>query len=1111
MPSHDNSKAAAVRTFLFADMRGYARFVVEHGDATAVKVVEKFGLIVNSAVIKHHGTIIGKAGDEAIAVFGSARDAIRAGVQLQESYSDEAKGDPELPQVGIGLDTGEAVPLGDTFIGAALNLASRLCKLAGPQEILASEGVIHVVGKLEDVDFVERGFTQLKGFNDPVHIYQVKKRSKASASAVPRETDSTASRGLVAVTLPIGAFLGALPSTELVSRDSELKRLLVAADAVEAGTGRLVLISGEPGVGKTRLAQEAMLTVRNRRFLVTTGRCYEQQKSVPFYPFIDALSGAYASCPPPVRAAVASRWPYLFRLLPDSSPEALSPAPSTPEEEQRLFRAVTGFLQEVCKELPVAIFLDDLHLADGSSLELLQHLARNSRGTRLLIVGTFREMEFGRQHPLEAALRDLGREDLVERVSLHRLEPDGTSELIAETLGEATVPVGIVKMVHKLAEGNPFFTLHLVRYFVERGDVFRENGKWVHRPSSGIVVPDSVRSVIEHRLTRLGVNTQELLREASVLGQTFTFERIAALPGRKEDEVESALEEALKSGLVIETQHEGYSFDHALTQQALYADLPAHKRHRLHLAVAEAMERLPESERSMLNSELVWHFVEADEEVRAIPYAIAGGDRATLVFAFKEADRQYSSAMEIAGRAKDPKGESSALMRRAKLRLDTFRGKEAARDYERLLEMALKQDDRPQELSARLGLAGAYYVEALDETESDVISRSRAMAESAYDLARSLGDKQAMIRALLSTKWLEDFWPDYAERWHRNAREARALSREVGNPELILESELMTWRLGSRSESERLAGRLVQELRMKKDPLRLNRLYFGMMWAYLDWGEYERAVETCEAAIRLADEIEVPPVQYPTLMALALVKLGRYGEAWDSLQREVTDDAHPFGRAMQTLGIAEYQWGLLDFAEAAAACRDLNKRAGLLGRAWMTRWAGELMVRSLARTGILNEATRLEIRKQLDNLGEQTPHEVMAEVLLAEAKPEAALKEAIALAKEARAGEHSAQLLAAFELQARALLNIGRPKEALGVLEEGDRLARSMRALPAMWTLLSLRSKALQATGDSERARRSLIDSALIVRQIGETVRGPEERAKFFASPSVAAVLGGRE
>lgn len=1101
--------AGGIRTFLFVDIRGYTRFTVEHGDTEALQLVEKFGALARKAFTAWHGQTVGSAGDELIAVFLSARDAIMSATQLQASFAEEAKTNPTFPQVGVGLDAGEAVPAGDTFIGSALNLAARLCKLAGPQEVLTSESVIHIAGKLEGLKYVERGFTQLKGFREPVHIFQIV--DTRGVHALVQSESQELQRESTVAPLPIGAYLGALPSTNLVAREQELKRVLASADSVATGNGRLVLVSGEPGVGKTRLAQEVMLTVRNRQFLVAAGRCYEQQSSVPFYPFIDVLSSLFKSCPASIRAAAVGRWPYLYRLLPELSPESISAPGGSPEEMQRLFRAVEGFLQAVSTEVPVAIFLDDLHWADQPSIDLMQHLAQSSRATRLLLVGTYREGEIGPRHPLEAALRDLSREELVDTVRLRRLESDETSKLIAATLGDRSAAPELVSVIQGRAEGNPFFTQQLVKFLVERGDLRQADGRWTGSSVAGGAIPDSVRSVIEQRMARLGKGTQELLKEASVLGQTFRFRILEKLSGQEEVEIESCLEEASSRGLVVETQGDQYAFDHVLTQQALYADLPSHKKRRLHLAAAEAMEKLPGNEGPKLSAELAWHFLEADQEERAIPYALAAGDYAVSVVAYEEADRQYNVALDIARRLHNLPGEVSALTRRAKLCLDMFKGEDASHSYERLLDLAREGGNQNLELTARLGLARAYYIVALDETAGDSISRCREMSESAYDLASRLGDKRGMVWALLARRQFADFWPEYRDRWRDNAKEALALSREIGDSELLLATELATWAEGPRRESEERGNRLAKQLKGRNDLFRLNMLNFTMMWMQLDWGEYESSVKTCDEAIRLAKEIGVPPVQYPTLRAMAMLQLGEYGKAWESLQNEVVDPDHPFGQAMQTLGVAEYYWELQAFDKAAQACRELQQRAQSLRRDWMSRWAAGLLARSLSRRGKQDTAANDEITKELERFKGRVPHEVMAEVLLAEGKAEEALGEARAFVEEARHEDHTTDLLVGLELQARALLAQERQEEAVALTTEGYQVAKEHRNRSIGWRLLAIEGRALKLTGDEKGARESFNKAASIARIIGDSIHDPQARANFFGSPFVASTLEASE
>src|SRR5450759_1938375 len=165
---------ADVRTFLIADVRGYTRYTLEHGDAAGARLAERFAAIAREVVTAGGGEVIEVRGDEALAAFSSTRDALLVSVELQRRYSQETNAEPEMPfRVGIGLDAGEAIPVQGGYRGAALNLAARLCSLAGPGEILASDAVVHLARKIEGLTYAERGFAQLKGFSEPVRVIEV--------------------------------------------------------------------------------------------------------------------------------------------------------------------------------------------------------------------------------------------------------------------------------------------------------------------------------------------------------------------------------------------------------------------------------------------------------------------------------------------------------------------------------------------------------------------------------------------------------------------------------------------------------------------------------------------------------------------------------------------------------------------------------------------------------------------------------------------------------------------------------------------------------------------------------------------------------------------------
>lgn len=260
------------------------------------------------------------------------------------------------------------------------------------------------------------------------------------------------------------------------------------------------------------------------------------------------------------------------------------------EEQQRLFWAVTGFVETLSMSAPLALLLDDLHWADSASLALIQHLTRHTYSHPVLLLATYRDVEVGRQHPLGKARRDLERERLLERIAVLPLTTEDTARLIAARMGQ-DVSDEFAELVFQHTDGNPLFVPEVLRTLIERGDIYRRDGQWERRELTGIEIPESIREVIADRIARLSESAQEALHAASVLGQRFTFEDLLAMSGQPEAALDAALEEALAAGLAQE-ERDGYIFNHALTQRALYSELSARRRRRLHLAAAEALERL---------------------------------------------------------------------------------------------------------------------------------------------------------------------------------------------------------------------------------------------------------------------------------------------------------------------------------------------------------------------------------------------------------------------------------------------------------------------------------------------------------------------------------------
>jgi serine/threonine protein kinase/class 3 adenylate cyclase/sugar lactone lactonase YvrE len=455
-PSGLPAEATSVLTFMFSDVRGYTRFTHEQGDEAGAHLAAKFAAVTRETIAARGGRLVELRGDGALSVFSSARQAVRAAVDLQVRFAQETAEDPATPMpVGIALDAGEAVPVEGGYRGGALNLAARLCAIAGSGEVFVSEGLVHLARKIEGLAYVERGYEQLKGISEPVRVIavapesEVAARSAAEAEAVTR--------------LPVGNFLGAVPAGKIVARDEEMRQITGVLESVAGGDGQLLLIVGERGVGKTRLAQEASVEARSRGFLVATGRCYESQRALPYYPFLEALSHLLQAAPAPLRGVAGKRWPHLARLIPDELPGAPTPDTDPREEQARLYRAVTGFVTACAEHAPVALLLDDLQWADERSLDLLAHLTRNTRAGAVLLLGTYLDVDLSTDHRLGKMVRELGRERLLERISLRRLGMDGTAELMSSIMGETFISPELVELVHRRTRGRPLFVEEMVR------------------------------------------------------------------------------------------------------------------------------------------------------------------------------------------------------------------------------------------------------------------------------------------------------------------------------------------------------------------------------------------------------------------------------------------------------------------------------------------------------------------------------------------------------------------------------------------------------------------------------------------------------------------------
>ena len=449
------------------------------------------------------------------------------------------------------------------------------------------------------------------------------------------------------------AILDALSRGRLVGRAVELAEVRELWRRAREGRGHAVLLSGEPGAGKTRLAREVTVQAALDGAVVLTGGCYEYEATTPYLPFVEAFrrwvreeKDDEALC-----ATLGESARQITKLVPEIEAR-LGPCedcPQLPPHEERLlfFDAVANVFARLAKKNGLLFYADDLHWADRGTLWLLGHLLRQLRDERVLIVGAYRETELDRAHPLAKSLVDWNRERLVTRIALRRFDQRETSEQLGALLGES-VSGDFANAVHRETEGNPFFVEEVLKALIDKGSVRRESGRWKRCDLDELVIPQSVKEAIGSRLDRVSEDCNEVLRAAAVLGKTFTFDELLVTAGdQKEDALLDALDEAVGAQLISTTRSDAFTFTHDKIREVLYEELNPIRRRRLHRHAAEAFEKRSATSHCAVEK-LAHHYILAGNYEQGLKYAKQAAVEAERVFAFEDAIAAYVRARDCA-------------------------------------------------------------------------------------------------------------------------------------------------------------------------------------------------------------------------------------------------------------------------------------------------------------------------------------------------------------------------------------------------------------------------------------------------------------------------------
>jgi tetratricopeptide (TPR) repeat protein len=674
----------------------------------------------------------------------------------------------------------------------------------------------------------------------------------------------------------------------LVGRDGELGELVAGLDDAASGSGRLFLLAGDPGIGKSRLAYEAAERARDRGFKVAWGRCWEAGGAPVYWPWVQSLRAcvrglrgeelrSHLGAGAPIVAQIVAE---VAEILPD-----VGPPPPMPAEggRFRLFDAVATFLRNAAAGQPLMLVLDDLHAADASSVLLLRFVARELGDARVLVLGAYRDIEVDRGHPLAAALAELSREPAARHVRLPGLTEAGVGRLIQQTAG-VRAGEGVVAAVHRYTEGNPLFVGEVVRLLAAEGRLKR-----IDEPAGlRLAIPEGIREVIGRRVARLPEDCGNIVGLASVFGREFSLLPLERLSGVPAGELLDILHEGIAARVVAEIPGAPgrLRFTHALVRDVAYERIPAGQRLRLHERAGEVLEALYRQDLDPHLAELAHHFFEAapvGDAGKAVSYARRAGQRAIALLAYEEAARLFRMALAALGPGQSL-GED-----RARCRLLLALGDALTRMGERLA--AKDELRRAASIARHYGMAEELGQAALAYTGRFTFERAasdRHVITLLEDARAMLAEKEGggPIRARVLAR-LAAALRDQSDRGRRDAlsREAVALARMFNDPPTLAYTLACRGAalFGPDDPAERLA--IAEELRAVARAAQDKELEqegeVDRALVFLETGRIAEYREALDAVQRLAAELRAPSARWLAAGCQATLALleGRFPDA----------------------------------------------------------------------------------------------------------------------------------------------------------------------------------------------------------------------------------------
>lgn len=903
----------------------------------------------------------------------------------------------------------------------------------------------------------------------------------------------------------------------LIGRARQFDSIIERLEESRGHKGTVILVSGEAGIGKSRLVNETKTYAADKGLTILQGNCFEPDRALPYAPFLDLLRTFILTLSPKqISQEFGTNSAEMVQLIPElagSLPDFLYSPTSDPESEKhRLFQALTQFfirqLGKINSQAGLLIIIEDLHWGDDTSLEFLLHLVRRIESLPITLLVTYRNDETNPS--LDKLLSALNRQRLAIEIHLQALtasELDALMRAIFEL--DHPVRAEFLETIHALTEGNPFFTEEILKSLIAAGSFFYTNGNWDNKPIHELDIPHSIQDAVNRRTQQLSPEARQTLMLAAVAGRRFDFGLLQAVTKLNELDLLKNMKELVAAQLVVEESADQFAFRHALTREATYARLLLRERKNYHAVIAETIENIHADRLDAHIADLSYHFHQAGVWSKTIEYSQQAGERAQALYAPREAIVYFMRAMEAAQQL-DIAPPLNMLRGRGQAYETIGDFEHALADYEQVLKSARGLQDSRTEWQGLIDLgflwAGRDY------------QRTGELFRSAAELAETTGDPKLLATSLNRLgNWLANVGEcDQAKRTHERALEIYQLQRDqAGTAETFDLLGMVDITAGDFVESDHYYQQSIKLFRELGDKRGLvSSLVAGSHGTFLDETIILplRSIEEHQRGNAEASDL-AQQIDWPSGLAFAewaagisMAGVGEFGLAL-SHGREALRVATLSEHRQWTTG-AYYTLGhiynLMYQPDLALQNLELGLPLALeLASSW---WIGNITTHLALAYLLKHDIPRSEAILQRAMSQEQPAHNLperrmkwaWAKVALAKGRPQEALQLAEELIGSAPGTDKSQFIPALLTLKAEALIELRHMDAARQVLDNALRGAEQRNARPWLWEIRATRGRLHQLLKEKDLANIEFSKARETAHAMANTIEDPSMRADFL-------------